>query len=127
MTSSPSASPGAASLDEGGAVGGEIKAQSSSKRQPDANTTVKAVKCNVRVGGSSPALWLLLPIDRALGTPDSGRLWRSGSRVAGREAGQRKPHGSIIDGGLPTVSVHAAYKIKNGGKKKEPLLWSSTA
>lgn len=48
MTSSPSASPGAASLDEGGAVGGEIKAQSSSKRQPDANTTVKAVKCNVR-------------------------------------------------------------------------------
>lgn len=49
MTSSPSASPGAASLEEA-RVGGEkeIKAQSSSKRQPDANTAVKAVKCNVR-------------------------------------------------------------------------------
>lgn len=32
-----------------------------------------------RVRGSSPALWLLLPIDGALGAPDGGRLWRSGS------------------------------------------------
>lgn len=111
--------------------GEEINAQSSSKRQPHANTTVKAVKCNVRAFPAAAGSieqhaesWSGLASTLA----SAADRWsaRQSRRLVTLEVGLqnyvRKPLGIIIGDEFPTEKHTAKEK---GEKKGELLLCSS--